>query len=383
MSRKLRIFGGQVLTGGLLVDAAVDLYDGYVAAVGAEAGPGRCLDAQGLVVLPGIVDIHGDAFERQLMPRPGVDFAAPIGLKDSDRQAVANGITTVYHGVTASWEPGLRGIDNARAILDALEALRPSLAADTRLHLRYEAYNLDAEAEIADWISARRVDMLGFNDHMPGPDTPPRTRKLAEMAGRAGLSVEHFGELIERLRARADEVPHSTARLAAQARQSGVPMLSHDDANPERRSTFRALGCHVAEFPVTESTAEAARAAGDDIVLGAPNVVRGGSHVGWVKAADMISRGLCTILASDYYYPAPLLAAFRLAADGVAPLALAWNYVAEQPARAAALGDRGRLESGCRADVILVDATDFHHPAVIATIAAGELVHLTEARRLH
>lgn len=383
MSRKLRILGGQVLTGGLLVDAAVDLHDGHVAAVGTEAGPGRCLDAQGLVVLPGIVDIHGDAFERQLMPRPGVDFSAPIGLKDSDRQAVANGITTVYHGVTASWEPGLRSIDNARAILDALEALRPSLAADTRLHLRYEAYNLDAEAEVADWISARRIDMLGFNDHMPGPDTPPRARKLAEMAGRAGISLEHFGELIERLKARADEVPHITTRLATEARQCRVPMLSHDDQNPEQRGAFRALGCRVAEFPVTESTAEAARAAGDDIVLGAPNVVRGGSHVGWVKAADMISRGLCTILASDYYYPAPLLAAFRLAADGVAPLALAWNYVAAHPARAAALGDRGRLEAGCRADVILVDAADLHHPTVIATIAAGELVHLTQAGRLH
>ena len=291
--------------------------------------------------MPGIVDIHGDAFERQLMPRPGVSFAMPIALKDSDRQAVSNGITTVFHGVTASWEPGLRSIDTTRAIRDALEALRPDLAADTRLHLRFEAYNLDAEAEIADWLAGRRVDMLAFNDHMIGPETPPRVRKVSQMAERANVPVEDFAALIERLRARADEVPQTTARLAAAARESGVPMLSHDDMSPEQRGTFRALGCRVAEFPTTIPTAEAATAAGDDVVLGAPNVVRGGSHVGWIDAADMIGRGFCTVLASDYYYPAPLIAAFRLAADGVKPLAEAWAYVAENPARAAAL-DRPR-----------------------------------------
>jgi alpha-D-ribose 1-methylphosphonate 5-triphosphate diphosphatase len=382
MSTMLRIHGGKVLTGGALADAAIDIDDGRVAAVGAEAGPGRCVDAQGLLVLPGIVDIHGDAFERQLMPRPGVDFAASVGLKDSDRQAVSNGITTVYHGVTASWEPGLRSIDNARAILESLEAIRPSLAADTRLHLRYEAYNFDAEAEVADWLSERRIDMLGFNDHMPGMNTQPRARKLAEMAQRAAMPIEDFNALIERLRARADAVPATTTHLAAIACDNGIPMLSHDDESPEQRRSFRALGCRVAEFPTTVATAEEASSAGDDIVLGAPNVVRGGSHVGWVNAADMIGRGLCTILASDYYYPAPLLAGFRLVADGIATIAQAWTYVAEQPARAAALFDRGQLGIGRRADVIMVDAGDLHHPRVVATIAAGQLVHLTDAARL-
>lgn len=379
----LRIHGGKVLTNGALVDAAIDINDGCVAAVGTEAGPRRSLNAQGLLVLPGIVDIHGDAFERQLMPRPGVDFATAIGLKDSDRQAVSNGITTVYHGVTASWEPGLRSIDNARAILESLEALRPSLAADTRLHLRYEAYNLDAEAEVADWLSKRRIDMLGFNNHMPGPNTPPRVRKLAEMAERAAMPVENFTALIERLRARADAVPATTTHLAVVARENGIPMLSHDDESPEQRRSFRALGCHVAEFPTTIATAEEASSAGDDIVLGAPNVVRGGSHVGWVNAADMIGRSLCTILASDYYYPAPLLAGFRLVADGIATIAQAWTYVAEQPAHAAALPDRGQLRAGRRADMILVDASDLYNPTVVATIAAGQLVHLTDAARLH
>lgn len=380
----MHIQGGQTLVDGEFVaaDVTIDELEGKIAAVGAEGGNGRCFDARGLTVLPGIVDIHGDAFERQLMPRPGVGFPIDVALMESDRQAVSNGITTMYHGVTCSWEPGLRSIDNARAILAALESLRPALGADTRFHLRYETFNLDAENEVADWLASRRIDLLGFNDHLPGANTPPRTRKLTEMAQRAGLSPEDFAALVERLRALAGEVPGSIARLAAAARAHAVPMLSHDDMSPEQRQWFRALDCRLAEFPTTVETAQDATAAGDDIVLGAPNVVRGGSHIGWIDAAEMIARGCCTILASDYYYPAPLLAAFRLVADGVVPLEQAWSYVSARPAQAAGLHDRGALEAGGRADVIVVDASDPLRPKLVATIAKGRVVHLNEAHRL-
>src|SRR5262249_50254061 len=130
----LRIAGARVLLGSGFEDAPVHVSscDGCVADIGRASPTDRALDVPGLLLLPDIVDIHGDAFERQIMPRPGVDIALDIALIDSDRQAIANGITTVFHGVTWSWEPGLRGTDNARAILTAIEALRPRLAADTR-----------------------------------------------------------------------------------------------------------------------------------------------------------------------------------------------------------------------------------------------------------
>jgi len=149
---ELKIVGAQALLDEGLTDTPVhvSVHDGVIADVGAERANGRTLDAAGLMLLPGIVDIHGDAFERQIMPRPGVDVALDIGLVDSDRQAVANGITTVFHGVTWSWEPGLRGAANARAILAAIEELKPRLAADTKFHLRHETYNLAAEPEVVD-----------------------------------------------------------------------------------------------------------------------------------------------------------------------------------------------------------------------------------------
>lgn len=197
------------------------------------------------------------------------------------------------------------------------------------------------------------------------------------------MSADEFLRLVARLRGRADEVPAATERLAAAARQAGVPTLSHDDMSPEQRRWFRARDCRVAEFPTTVATAEDAAAAGDDVVLGAPNVVRGGSHVGWIDAADMVARGFCTVLASDYYYPAPLIAAFRLAARHGADLAQSWPLVSANPARAAKLSDRGALAPGLRADVILVDRADGADPKVVASIVAGRLVYLTEPDRLH
>ena len=378
------IEGGRVLLGGEIRETSVQIAGGKISAVDSDHGRGSFgLDASDLKVLPGIVDLHGDAFERQMMPRPGVDFPVDVALIDSDRQAVANGITTVYHATTWSWEPGLRSADNARRLLEAIESLRPQLAADTRFHLRHETFNLDAEAEIGQWLSDGRIDLFAFNDHMDSTVASlDKPQKRARMVERCGVSSEEFDRLVARVVSRGYEVPQSITRLAGAARSANVRMLSHDDASPAMRKAFRAQGVAVAEFPVNEETAREAAKAGDFIVFGAPNVVRGGSHTGWTRASDMIAKGLCSILASDYYYPAQLLAAFRLAVDGVLPLAEAWDLISAAPARAAGLSGRGILAAGYRADIILVDDEVPMRPRIVAVIAAGRLVHLTDASRL-
>jgi alpha-D-ribose 1-methylphosphonate 5-triphosphate diphosphatase len=380
----LYVAGGRALQGRDLVETSLSVADDRIADVGdVHRGDAAILDARDLLVMPGIVDIHGDAFERQMMPRSGVDFPIDVALVDSDRQAISNGITTVFHATTWSWEPGLRSGGNARGLLEAIEQLRPKLAADTRFHLRHETYNLDAEDEIGQWLAGRRVDLLAFNDHMATTVASlEKPHKRQRMVDRTGLSGEEFDRLVERVTSRADKVPASIARLATMARAAGVGMLSHDDDTPDMRKGFRAQGITIAEFPVNEETAREAVAGGDAIVFGAPNVVRGGSHTGWTRASDMIAKGLCSVLASDYYYPAPLLAAFRLAADGVLPLPRAWDLISAAPARAAGLSDRGMLARGQRADILLIDDTMPMRPRIVAVIAGGRLVHLTEASRL-
>lgn len=380
----IRIEGGQSLIRGELLDAPVSVADGKIADIGSTGRRASVnIDARGLLVLPGIVDIHGDAFERQMMPRPGVDFPVDVALIDSDRQLIANGITTAFHGVTWSWEPGLRGPENAHALVDAVETLRPRLACDTRIHLRHETFNLDAEETIVGWIKTKRISLLAYNDHMSLTVlNPAKPEKRARMAERTGLSLEEFDRLVDKVAGRTDDVPASIARLATMSNAAGIPMLSHDDETPEQRRRFRALGVRVAEFPVTEDTAREAASAGEFTVFGAPNVVRGGSHTGWIGATDMVRKGLCTILASDYYYPAMILAAFRLLAEGVLPLPRAWDLISAAPAAAAGLNDRGRLSVGQRADIALVDATQILRPRIVAVIAAGKLVHVNEANRI-
>jgi alpha-D-ribose 1-methylphosphonate 5-triphosphate diphosphatase len=378
------IEGGRVLLGGEIRETSLQVAGAKISEVGSDHGRGSFgIDAGDLKVLPGIVDLHGDAFERQMMPRPGVDFPVDVALVDSDRQAIGNGITTVYHATTWSWEPGLRSADNARKLLEAIESLRPQLAADTRFHLRHETFNLDAEAEIAQWLSDGRIDLFAFNDHMDSTVASlDKPQKRARMVERCGVSSAEFDRLVAGVVSRGYEVPQSIARLAGAARSANVRMLSHDDASPAMRKAFRAEGVGIAEFPINEETAREAADGGDFIVFGAPNVVRGGSHTGWTRASDMIAKGLCSVLASDYYYPAQLLAAFRLTVDGVLPLAEAWDLISAAPARAAGLSDRGILAAGYRADIILVDDQVPMRPRIVAVIAAGRLVHLTDASRL-
>lgn len=370
-----RITGGTVLLGDRFEAADLPLADGQVAE---RAPPGaRILDAAGLLVLPGLVDLHGDAHERALQPRPGIGFPAALALRDGVAQILACGITTAYLGVTLSWEPGLRSLEAWRALLAALDAARAGLALDLRVHLRFEADNLDALGDALAGLATGRVHLLGFNDHTPAIlrrlDDP---EQVAKYAGCAGVPASEFRALAERVAARRNEVPAARARLAAAALAAGVPMLSHDDATPADRAAYRALGAGICEFPMAGAVAEDARAAGEAVVMGAPNVVRGGSHLGWASAAPLAERGLVTVLASDYHWPSLLEAPFALARRGRMPLERAWALVSANPAAAAGLADRGALLPGRRGDVVVVDAAG---PAVVATFCGGRLAHLSAA----
>ena len=372
----IEISSGKVLTASGWSDQNLFISDGILtenAAVTAR------IDASGLLVLPGMIDIHGDAFERQIMPRPNVAFDLGLALRDTDQQLIANGITTAYHGVTSSWEPGLRRLDNARSLALMIADLRGRTARDMRFHLRHEAFNLDGEEETLDWISEGLVDAFAFNDHMRGIvfGKPIKASKKRDMIARSGLDESEFTELINRTLAREAEVPASLSKIAEAARRKGIPLLSHDDRHEDDLDFFDTLGCSISEFPTEIDVAEKAARRGKDIVFGAPNVIRGGSHTGCPAATDMVQRGLCSILASDYYYPSLLHAPFRLARDKKIELEEAWNLVSKNPARALGLTDRGTIETGKRADLILVEQCD-DGPKLIATIAYGDIAWMSD-----
>lgn len=373
--RTLRITGGEILLpAGIERDGDFLLADGQIQSLGSGSGDMR-FNASGLLVLPGIVDIHGDAFERQMQPRPGVDFPADLALRDTEAQLLSNGITTAFHGVTLSWEPGLRSMDAWSRMLNALEA--GNWTADMRIHLRWEAFNLDAlDTALAD-IAAGRVHLLAFNDH-----TPAILRKLedaiagAKYADRAGMKMEAFKTLATRIGSSSDAVPGALDRIAAAARAAGLPMASHDDESLARRDYFRHHGARICEFPMAEEVGQAARDAGDYVVMGSPNVVRGRSHLGWASAAVMAEAGICNVLSSDYFYPAMARAALILAGRGVLDLPHAWALISANPAEATGLTDRGSIEPGKRADIVVVDPATSR---AVLTVAQGRIAHITAA----
>jgi alpha-D-ribose 1-methylphosphonate 5-triphosphate diphosphatase len=389
------IEGARLILEDRIETASVRIEGGRITGIDVARDGASVIPARGRILAPAFVDIHGDAFERQVMPRPGVMIPIDAALLETDRQLASNGIATAYHALTLSWEPGLRSVDTGWQVVRALETLRPRLTAENRLQLRWETFCHEAEPLITHVLSGPDRPALAFNDHTtsmllhpdvpvqdrpfdqvdPYPVTPfdaPRfVKKMADHARRAQVSPEEYVALLTSVWSRRAEVPAHIARMAALARSHKAPMLSHDDSQVETRAHYRQLGATVAEFPMHDRVFLAARDTGDPIVLGAPNAMRGGSHLGSPGAAQMIARGLCDILASDYFYPAMLGAMVRLYADRVAPLPALWNLVSLNPARAMGLTDRGRIAPGQRADLLLLDWPEGQTPAPLRTWVSG------------
>lgn len=373
MQTSVRLTGGRVLSpDGSLDIADVHVADGRIA--DAPANGAAAIDCRGYHVLPGIVDVHGDAFELELSPRPGVDIPFAIAMGSVDRQLLANGITTAFHGLSVSWEPGTRSLAAARRFMDGLDELRPRLAADHRVQIRWETFAHDAIDDVARWLGRDPVPAIAFNDHATSTLATVRSgdrTKLLKWAQRAGVSLEEYLAAVEVLERRADEVPARIGEVAGLAARHGAVMLAHDEAARAERISHRDLGMRVSEFPIAPEVAAEAVANGEHVVMGGPNAIRGGSHKGDMSAGDAIRDGLCTVLASDYYYPSLLHAAEGLVRHGIAQLDRAWSLVSAGPAAAMGLGDRGSIETGRRADLVVIDCSGPWR--LVHTVAGGQV----------
>jgi alpha-D-ribose 1-methylphosphonate 5-triphosphate diphosphatase len=361
VSADLAIAGGPSFAGGKVV----------------AAGPGRVtLDAAGLDILPGLIDVHGDAFERALSPRPGVTVPLPMALAELDAQLLSAGITTAFLAVTVSWEAGLRSNATYFALREALRARPRGAVPDLRLHVRFEAHNLAALDQVCADIAAGDVRMVSFNDHTPGILRKlPDPGAVAKFVDRTGQNYAAFKADAERAAAIAPaEIAAGRKRLGDAATAAGIPLASHDDSSLQERAAFRALGATISEFPTTPEVARDAIEAGEPTVMGAPNVVRGGSHTGWHGAEALVRQNLCSVLCSDYHYPSLLQAVYILARNGSAAFGDAQALVTRNAAALARLGDRGTLEIGQRGDAVLVEPGEV--PRVVATICAGRIAYL-------
>jgi alpha-D-ribose 1-methylphosphonate 5-triphosphate diphosphatase len=366
----VRLSNAQILRDGVLLRGSIGIAEGRLL----DADLPR-IDLTGYLVLPGIIDLHGDGFERHMTPRPSAPFPLAAGLASFDREAAAHGVTTAYLAQGWSWEGGTRGPDHAEALMQALEAYQKRALIDLRLQIRAETHLVGETQRLIAAVQRFKVGYVVFNDHLAEAQKMARVAPsdFAHWARKTGSTAEGLMNAVELACECHAMVPRSLCTLAEAFDALGVIYGSHDDADGATRDYYFGIGAEIAEFPLSFKAAMAAHVMMSPVIMGAPNVVRGGSQAGNVSAQDLIAAGLCDALVSDYHIPALPLAVWALVDRGVMGLAQAWEMVSSRPAKILGLRDRGRVQAGLRADLVVVHAET---RVIEATISHGRLSYL-------
>jgi alpha-D-ribose 1-methylphosphonate 5-triphosphate diphosphatase len=350
----------------VLADRAIErgwvaIADGRIAEIGDGAPPERGEDLAGDLLIPGLVELHTDHLEAHYVPRPKVHWDPMAAVVSYDAQLATSGITTVLDSVRIWREAGIQEVDGQHDVLsDAIAAARDAdlLRADHFLHLRCEVPMPDVIADTEKMVGRRDVRLMSLMDHTPGQRQFRDEAKLrAYYRGKKGGLTDAELDVMFDLRRRyqAAHAEPNRRGLVDLARRCGIPLASHDDTVPEHVTEAIDDQVAIAEFPTTAEAAEALHAAGIKVLMGAPNLVRGGSHSGNVATADLAAAGVLDIMSSDYVPSALLLGALRLP-DAVPTFDLpaAVRTVSRTPAHAVGLTDRGEIAVGKRADLVRV-----------------------------
>jgi alpha-D-ribose 1-methylphosphonate 5-triphosphate diphosphatase len=343
---------------------------------GISTAPGA-IDLDGDYLMPGVIDVHTDNLERQVMPRSNARWPSRSAMLTHDAQTASAGVTTVLDALCL----GDLGFDVARVQtfqdgvrdLDALTGTG-LLKSEHFLHLRCEMPAIDVMDLVDPVADHPLVRMVSLMDHSPGVGQYANMEVYRRVRRSYGMNEEQIDARIEKLLAQRAKYrrPHRDALLKRVAHLN-VSLASHDDQTVENIAENIADGIGISEFPVTMAAASAAREGGMTVIAGAPNIVRGGSHSGNVSAADLVRAGTVDAFASDYVPAALVEAAFLTARMGAATLPAAIAMVTANPAAMARLPDRGRLETGLRADLVRVRIWQ-DQPVVRAVWRAGERV---------
>lgn len=372
LSNARLVLEDEVTTGSVLVR------DGRIADVSTgRLTPGSVsgtVDLEGDYLLPGLVEVHTDHLEYHFQPRPKTFWDPIPSVLSHDVQMAAGGATTVFDAVRVG---GMWGEDSTEMIAGTVRLLQAIEHATTTgitraehlIHLRCEVSAPDV-VDAFDAVSEQPlIRLASLMDHTPGQRQYADVEAFRRyVVGRGRVTDDGVEPMMRELQAIADEFSdRNRALVAERARARGYALAAHDDATESHVAESAALGVAISEFPTTEVAAREARARGQFIVMGAPNIVRGGSQSGNVAAQSLLEQGLLDILSSDYVPTSPMQAIFHLMGLGVITLARGAKIVSSNPAAATGLTDRGRIAQGLRADLVCVSTHEVedarHHPA--------------------
>jgi alpha-D-ribose 1-methylphosphonate 5-triphosphate diphosphatase len=348
-----------------------------IAAFGEGRAPERGLDLAGDYLAPGLIELHTDSLEGHVNPRPKVRWHLGSAVLAYDAQIASAGITTVFDSLRVGTEDNDTLGSETEALAEAIDEARrrDSLRAEHFTHLRCEICTDDVLERTEAFLARYPARLLSLMDHTPGQRQFRDVEKLLVYYRTKSLGEDVLQDLMVEKRARHQRLNAANrAALVAIARRNAVAVASHDDATSGDVAEAVRDGVSIAEFPVTLEAAEASRRAGIRVLMGAPNLVRGGSHSGNVAAEELAREGLLDILSSDYIPASLIHAAFELP-QRVASISLARAIamVTLAPAEATGLTDRGRIATGSRADLIRIREAD-GLPVVRSVWREGERV---------
>jgi len=335
-------------------------------------------------LLPGFIDLHSDAIEKEIDPRPNTNFPYDMSLLEMDKKLAANGITTIFHGVAfAESDFIFRSNQNALDLTYSIKQVKPLLNVRTYVHCRFEITNLKAVDMIENLLNEQNINLLSFMDHTPGQGQyKDVTSWVVEspMAGRGQISLPNVDELNRLLQQRTmvqDEVAEKVDHLIQVCHQNNVIIASHDDDQTERIEWLSKNLISIAEFPMNMDTIQKAKEMNIFTCIGAPNVFRGKSRNGNLNGREAIKNGYGDILCSDYAPSTLLYSVFFLHENQIVSLVDAVKMVTLNPAKAVGLNDTiGSIEIGKKADFVLIN-TEQSIPRIHKTFVRGKEIFST------
>lgn len=369
-----------VLADQVLEQTSLLIEDAYIAAIGLidpiHAHGAQVIDLGNRYLLPGLIDLHADALEKDIEPRPNVHFPLDYAIAQADKRNAAAGITTVFHSLSfANAELGLRNNAMAADIVRAIHAFNGKGLVDNRVHTRYEITDPTALPVLLELLDEDSVHLLSIMDHTPGQGQFKDMRAYQDYLQKSyQKTAAETQAIIDDKLAQAEAAQIRVKQLIAHAHAKNVHVASHDDDCPDKVAEIKALGVHISEFPINLETARHAIEQGMRTIMGAPNILRGKSQSGSMKAQDAIEHGVASCLCSDYAPASLLTALFVLVQRGVLNLPEAVKLVSLNPAQALSLADRGEIAVGKRADLVCVDFVG-DYPQVGQAWVNGRLVY--------
>lgn len=365
MSKELFLTGAKVVTPDGIVEGTLTIRDGLIADLSQSSlkENSNTINCNGDYILPGLIELHTDNLEGDFQPRPGVIWPSKmLALHSHDSSLISSGITTVLDSVSCGQlnESKLRHEMLTMSIAAIKESKKKGiLRADHLLHLRCEVCDPYVMEMFLPHIDAPELKLVSLMDHTPGQRQFCNLDKYKQYYKIEKLPEDEFKKLMDELVCQQDE--HAVEyrnKIIALCHQRNIPLASHDDTTIDHVDQAKDEGLVLSEFPTTTEAARQARKHGLGIIMGAPNVVRNGSHSGNVSARELAREGLLDILSSDYVPVSLLHGAYLLHSEVGLELSDAFATVTENPAKFLGLDDRGTIEDGKKADLIRVSILD-------------------------